>query len=273
MPDATLSTLATAEHVSRVYVAQRSLGCETSRPGGHTFARNTDTPLIYDANFSFDVEPELAADAGAFESALDRAFDGAGHRKVVCGPTTAPIVEAQLVALGFEPESILQLVLEGALESTASQPADTETRRAETDADWASLVELQHMNFNEQAIRNDRLPFERAVAEQMVASWRAKHGMAFWLTAASGRDCAYFGSWVGLEGLGMVESLFTDPAYRHRGIATTLIEHCVGVVRAEGARAVLIGADIEDTPKKMYLELGFRPVCVTREWLRLTSGG
>jgi len=39
-------------------------------------------------------------------------------------------------------------------------------------------------------------------------------------------------------------------------------------VRAEGAQAVLSGAEVEDTPKQMYVDLGFRPVCRTREWLR-----
>ena len=142
-----------------------------------------------------------------------------------------------------------------------------------SDDDWKALEELQHENFRERCTRQGIAPFERAVAQQMVESWRAKTGMTFWLARLDGEACAYIGSWPGLEAggrarMGMVESLFTRPECRHRGIATALIANAVADVRTRGAGPVLIGADIEDTPKQMYLALGFEPVCLTREWMR-----
>jgi GNAT superfamily N-acetyltransferase len=188
---------------------------------------------------------------------------------VVCDAGVEPIVEARLAAEGFAAEAVLQLVLEGSLARAARHPAEVTLEPAENDDDWAALVELKHADFEESAAKAGQPPFARAVAEQMVETWRGKAGMRFWLGRAGGVPCAYLGTWAGREGLGMLESLFTLPGQRHRGIATALIERAIDAVRAEGAAAVLIGAAVDDTPRQMYVDLGFRPICLTREWLRV----
>ncbi len=60
--------------------------------------------------------------------------------------------------------------------------------------------------------------------------------------------------------------MFTHPDFRHRGLATALIDHCVADRRAHGAGPVVIVADPTDTPKRMYAALGFRPVAIKRSW-------
>lgn len=260
-----------AAHVAEVYLAQRALGCDVTRGEGCTVARSHPTPLIYDANFAFDLAPEVAADRARFEACLDAAFDGSSHRKVVCHAADPPIVEARLAAAGFEVDQVVQMVLEGPLAARAGPPDGASLREVSGDAGWDALVGLVQANFDERNAKNGHPPYERAVAVQMVASWRAKPGMRFWTAETREGACAYLGSWSGRDGLGMVEYLFTTPAWRHRGIATALIAWAVEAVRGEGADAVLIGAEIEDTPKAMYLDLGFVPVCLTREWLRLAA--
>jgi predicted GNAT family acetyltransferase len=71
-----------------------------------------------------------------------------------------------------------------------------------------------------------------------------------------------------VNGIGQVEDLFTHPDFRHRGIATALIAHCVADARARGAGPVLITADPLDTPKQMYAAMGFRPFSVTRNYFK-----
>ena len=71
-----------------------------------------------------------------------------------------------------------------------------------------------------------------------------------------------------MDGVGAVEDLFTHPDFRHRGLATALIHHCVAEVRSEGAGPIVISADTTDTPKRMYAALGFRPVAVKRDYLK-----
>ena len=63
-----------------------------------------------------------------------------------------------------------------------------------------------------------------------------------------------------------MEELFTHPEFRHRGLATALIHHCVADAREHGAGPVVIAADPEDTPKLMYAAMGFRPVAMKRTW-------
>ncbi len=77
-------------------------------------------------------------------------------------------------------------------------------------------------------------------------------------------------SWPGVEQMGMVEWLFTRKKHRRRGVATALIAHAVADARAQGAREVLIGASAgaDAVPRQLYASLGFRPVCVTEEYLR-----
>src|SRR5882672_2569888 len=65
-----------------------------------------------------------------------------------------------------------------------------------------------------------------------------------------------------------VEDLFTRADFRGRGIGTALISACVADARARGAGPILIGARPTDTPKHMYAALGFRPLCVQRNYLK-----
>jgi GNAT superfamily N-acetyltransferase len=99
---------------------------------------------------------------------------------------------------------------------------------------------------------------------------KAPH-VRFWLAYADLEPVAYFSSWPGVAGVGMVEDLFTRREYRHRGIATALIAHCVAEARSRGAREVMIGADPTDTPMRMYAAMGFRPLMVTANYFRSTE--
>jgi predicted N-acetyltransferase YhbS len=60
--------------------------------------------------------------------------------------------------------------------------------------------------------------------------------------------------------------LFVEAAFRHRGLATALIHHCVRRCREAGAGPVVIVADPDDTPKHMYAAMGFRPVATKRDY-------
>ena len=91
----------------------------------------------------------------------------------------------------------------------------------------------------------------------------------FFLAWAAGEPVAFFSSWAGVDGVGMVEDLFTLPSHRNQGIARALIHHCVADARAKGAGPVLIGSFPDDTPKDLYKAMGFEPTCLTRNWLKL----
>ena len=107
----------------------------------------------------------------------------------------------------------------------------------------------------------------------MLATHRAKSPpVRYWLAYVDGEPRAYFASWEGIDGIGQVEDLFTHPDYRHRGLATALIHHCVSDSRTSGAGPVVIVCDPADTPKRMYAAMGFRPIAIKRNyWKRMDS--
>ena len=52
--------------------------------------------------------------------------------------------------------------------------------------------------------------------------------------------------------------------YDARGSA--LFDHGIADVRAQGVGPVIISADPDDSPKRMYAALGFRPLVIEREY-------
>jgi ribosomal protein S18 acetylase RimI-like enzyme len=87
-----------------------------------------------------------------------------------------------------------------------------------------------------------------------------------WLAYVDGAARGMSSVW-DVDGMGQVEDVFVEPAYRHRGIATALIHHCVADCRARGAGAVVIVADAADTPQTMYAAMGFHPVATKRRYV------
>jgi GNAT superfamily N-acetyltransferase len=229
--------------------------------------RDARTPEVYDANFAAFPRAETPAEIDAAIAELEAEFAGAAHRQVLWDPGTPLPFEARLQLDDYRADEEVVLVLEGPLEARA--PA-CELRPAERDADWDAITELCWLDHQEEAKLGFHEPWPRSITEQLVASKRVKApAVRFWLARAEGVDCAFFSAFPGANGVGMVEDLFTHPDFRGRGVARALIAACVADARARGAGPVLIGARLNDTPKRLYAALGFRPLCVRRAYLRV----
>ena len=90
----------------------------------------------------------------------------------------------------------------------------------------------------------------------------------YWLAYTDDGPRAFFTSWTSNDGIGVLDDLFTHPDYRHQGLATALVHHCVADSRARGAGPVALEADPKDTPKRMYAAMGFRPLSLSHEYLK-----
>ena len=55
-----------------------------------------------------------------------------------------------------------------------------------------------------------------------------------------------------------------------RGLATALIAYCVSDARVR-AGPVIIGADPNDTPKLMYASMGFRPLYISANYVKMSA--
>lgn len=259
------------EAVAAAYAGYLALG-NTRRAGAlATFVSNPERPGVWDANHvslpraaTPDAIDELLAAADAHFAALD-------HEYFIVDALTPPAFEARLVQRGCLPSAELELLLEGELAPVRDVPG-LEVRLAETDADWETIGAMSRDEEVEEAAKFAREPRPAHVTRGLVAGRRDKGpDVRTWLARCEGVDCAHFSSWPGAAGVGKVEDLFTRPEFRHRGIASALIAHCVADARARGARAVLIGAMPEDTPRRMYEALGFRPLCVMRGYQRSST--
>jgi GNAT superfamily N-acetyltransferase len=246
-----------------------ALGSETFEAAGGVFVRNRDVPRIYDANHVAAVTASAPDEIDALLGRVEQEYAHLPYRRFDTDPFTPPEVEARLAYEGYDPGSpALFLILEGELRG---EPKPCDIRPVESDADWAAYETLDNADWIEEAEKRER-PAGLNISADMCRVRRAKSPKArFWMAYVEDRPAAYFMSWEGIEGVGQVEDLFTLPEFRHRGLATALIHHSVADCRKHGAGPVLIVARPDDTPKRMYRALGFRPLCLTRNYFKQLS--
>lgn len=242
------------------------IGNETFEADGATFVRNLRTPRRYDANQASDVRCE---DAPAMDRLLARAeveYAACGHRRFDVDPRTPAQFAARLVLEGYVPTPGLQLVLEGELRAT---PRAVDIRLVEDEAGWAAYSRLYADDLRETRERQGRGADSTDMVAEFMRYQRAKTpDVRFFLAYVDGVPAAYFSSWPGIAGVAVIEDLFTAREYRHSGIATALIAHCVQDARERGAGPVVIGADPTDTPMRMYAAMGFRPLFMKLNYVR-----
>ncbi len=250
------------------YEAWASLGTERI-PGPHCYAtRSEAAPLIYDANLIAGVTSESPAELAEVLAFADEVHGYRAHRQVLAGGETAPAVFAGLLQAGYEIEEGVHMLLEGPLQGPA--PEEHDIREATTEADWRSAARLTLLwHEEENAAPGAKHQISEEASRQMALALRAKWpDYRTFLLRVDGVDAAYFGSFPGVDGVGMVEDLYTVQSYRKRGLARALIHHCVADARSRGADAVVIGADADDTPKLFYERLGFVPTSMIMSWIR-----
>jgi hypothetical protein len=51
-----------------------------------------------------------------------------------------------------------------------------------------------------------------------------------------------------------------------------MLRFAIGTARERGAGPVVIGAEVDDTPKRLYARFGFRPTAVTRSYAMGRAG-
>jgi ribosomal protein S18 acetylase RimI-like enzyme len=257
--------LAMNDTVRRALATNRALlalGHETFEADGALFVRDRTVPATRDANHVTSITAAAApAEIDRLLARAEREFAGFPHRRFDVEPDTPPEFEARLQLDGYEQSGALVMVLEGELRGEGG-PCDI--RPVESEEDWRAYGALHAVEFDEYRAAGGSRPDLR---DAMLRVRRlTSPPVRYWLAYLDGAPRSYLCSWEGVDGMGQIESLFTHPDYRHRGLATALIHHCVADARAHGAGPVVIVADPSDTPKRMYAALGFRPVAIKRSY-------
>ncbi|MPZ49194.1 MAG: GNAT family N-acetyltransferase [Dehalococcoidia bacterium] len=197
---------------------------------------------------------------------VDVEYAGYTHRRYDIDPLTPPLVAARLTMLeGYKPSDLLVQLLEGDLQAT---PPPCDIRQVITEDDWAAYRRLDELWWRESSTD----PYDPELHGELSRSFRAKQPHVYsWLVWVDGGARAFLSSWPGENGIGMVEDLYTEPEYRHRGLATALLARCVDDARERGVGPILINASPSDTPKLMYAALGFRPLYLSRSYTRVLN--
>jgi GNAT superfamily N-acetyltransferase len=251
-------------HAWRVDMLNLALGHRTFEAEGATFVVNTAHPSIHDANFIYDVSASSGAE---IERLLDRARREYAHCSTLTfrlAPWASPVLESRLGLIGTEQNRTLVMLLESELQGGA--PAH-DLRPIEDDAAWRAFAELKRADWAEHAEATKQDPNRLEIPDGLAATARLKcPPVRYTMAYIDDRPVGTFNSWVGAGGIGQVEDLFVLPGFRHRGIATALIHHCVNEARAQGAGPIVICANLADTPKAMYAAMGWEPMAVCRQY-------
>lgn len=260
-----------ARALCRTYLAYHGLGADTLAGPGCLAVRQDLAPIVHDVNH-VQVSGEVELDVDALLAFLDSTFHDRNFRQVLATPFSTPRLAARLTHAGFTPDPTLHGLLKGELRGPA--PIEFEIRPVASEADWRRLDGLVRADHVETGARRGSTVYSPELTRQMQAIRRlAAKEIHFFMLWVDGAPVAFFSSWPGVDGVGMVEDLFTLPGYRQRGIARALIHHCVADARVRGAGPVLIGAEPDDTPKDLYAAMGFEPTCLTWKWLKRGASG
>lgn len=241
-----------------------ALGHDVFEADGAIFVRNLSLPGIYDANFVFDATVSNAEDVERLLARAAREYEHAARLTFRVGPFTPPALEARLALEGYERTKAIVLILEGPLRAEARP---FEIRPVDEDTTWQAYSNLKSLDWSEQSPTVKENEKDLAIPRGFVLASRLKSPpVRYFLAFEHGRAVGYCNTWEGLDGMGQVEDLFVHPSYRHRGIATALIHHCIQAARAMGAGPMVIVVNAANTVKTMYAAMGWRPVAICREY-------
>lgn len=238
----------------------RQLGYRPLTEDGVTLVMTPEHPVTWEANW-LTAGPATAP--AAVLGALARHFP-AGGQVVHTDCLTDPAVEAALAVAGFESRSTLIEMVARSVAPAHPLPMFDTVRVGE--AEWSRFATL--IDADQREGKRTGKHDERVAAGLIDGMRRRLARCDYRLIVADGEDVGYGMTAACPNGLGLIESLFTLPAHRGRGLISGFILDAARRLRAQGCDAVFLDAHAHDTPKTLYARLGFQPVALTRTWVR-----
>ena len=235
---------------------------------GAVFVRNQSMPDRHFANHVEQVTASTPAEIARLIERVEVEFEGYRHRCFYVDPDTPTEFEAWLVMEGYQRTDSLVMVLTEELRGT---PKPHEIALVETDAEWQALLglilvadqEFGNITSETSDGHTSNVPVHRMAALRSISP-----PVRYWLAYAAGEPKAILSSWTSGDGICVLDDLYTHPDYRRRGLATSLIHHCVANSRVRSAGPVVLEVEPGDGPEHMYAAMGFRPLSLSHEYLK-----
>ncbi|MDH2415796.1 GNAT family N-acetyltransferase [Nocardioides sp. CER19] len=224
--------------------------------GDRLVVRTPHNPTFHWGNFLLLDRPPAAADVPVLLADVDATFPDSTHRAIgVDGPTSDPDALAPLVAAGLSLD-VAAVMTARATQAPPRPNADATYRPLASDEDWQQRVALA-ARCNEDHPADEYLAFMSSKARTDRALTQAGHG-AWWGAFVDGRLVSSLGLFRAGEGSARFQSVETDPAFRGRGLAGTLVHETSrwGLAELDVETLVMV-ADPDYVAIRIYRSVGF----------------
>src|SRR3546814_27535 len=231
------------------YRWQRGLGHDIIATPYGRIVTNLAHPTVWDANHADAVTAEQPEEIAALLASMDDHLAHTPWRVVHTDPFTPEAFSARLALDGYaEQPAVIQMVLSRQLQAVPG----SDITPIETEADWRALAALVRRD-HEEGARTGGAILSAKLTDEIVAGYRAKDGpYRFLLASIGGIPVAYGACAAAPSGAGMIEDLFTLPAYRQRGIASALIAHFSGQLVAQRSEERRVGKECVSTCRSRW---------------------
>ena len=254
-----------ARAIADTYRWHRGLGHSATDHGDVRIVRDPAHPNVWDANHADGITADSDDRIDRVLALLDRHLTHSDWRVVHTDCFTPEPMLARLAWEGFvEQPAVIQMALAGEVRAAAAP----DLHPVDSDADWEELADLVALDHDE-GLRTGGAALSRDVTRGIVASYRAKApACQFHLVRIDGVAVAYGSLAAGPYRAGIIEDLYTRPSHRRRGIASGMIAAFADRLRRERCDTIFLGAIVGEEARLLYAALGFRPVMLTRTWVR-----
>lgn len=220
---------------------------------------------VYDLNALRVESPEEGLTADALAAEADRLHVASGHehrRVVVADRALGERLGPGFRALGWE---VRRFLFMGQLR----EPDDATVR-----ADVRELDEATHWEAKRWFMAGAPEAFDDLVIRQLLEKDRLKEEIVDFRRYGVEADgkvvsvCELYSD----GATGQVEDVSTQEPYRGRGYARATVLTAVAAARDAGCDFVFLVADEDDWPKALYAKLGFDPLGIIYDFLKLPPG-
>jgi GNAT superfamily N-acetyltransferase len=251
---------ATATELARLRAHRRALlerSTARAEPFAHGVAYFTPAhPTKWDLNLLV-VEDASGTSAEDLIAAAERLQAPAAlrHRKIEIQTGGDPFVDAFKAAGGSAERLILMLLRPG---RDQRGEAHAEVR----EVDYPAVRELMEQWYGEAMSASEARDLADADADTALTS-----GARFFLTERDGAAAACCMLLPG-DGVGQVEEVYTAKRFRGQGLASAVVRVAIAAALQRGDELIMIMADADDWPQRLYERLGFETVDEFRTFTR-----
>jgi GNAT superfamily N-acetyltransferase len=251
---------ATATELARLRAHRRALlerSTARAEPFAHGVAYFTPAHATkWDLNL-LTVQDASATSAEALIAEAERCQAPAGlrHRKIEVETGGEGLVDA-FKAAGWSAERLILMLLRPGRDQRGEARADVR------EVDFAAVRDLMEQWYGEAMSAAEAHDLADADADTALTT-----GARFFLAERDGTPAACCMLLPG-DGVGQVEEVYTAKPFRGQGLASAVVRVAIATAQARGDELIMIMADADDWPQRLYERLGFETVDEVRTFTR-----